>query len=79
MVKETKTTVYWDAPGINKDFGFYKPQHLGFFQKMNKVIIMFDRDIDDIHFILELFSKMKIPLALARTKCDLWKPGMKPI
>ena len=25
MVKETADTVFWDAPGINADFGFYNP------------------------------------------------------
>ena len=24
VIKTTKTTVYWDAPGINDDFGFYR-------------------------------------------------------
>ena len=79
VIKTTKTTVYWDAPGINDDFGFYRSQHLGFFQKMSKVIILFDRDINDIRFIIELLAKMKIPRVHARTKCDLWKKGMKPI
>ena len=46
---------------------------------MSKVVILFDRDIDDIHFILQLFSKMGIPIIIARTKCDLWKAGMKPV
>mgnify|MGYP003692213331 CR=1 FL=1 len=79
MVRETELHVYWDAPGINKDFGFYKHEHLGFFQSMSKVLILFDRDVDDIHFILALFCKMKIPRAIVRNKCDTWEDGMRPL
>ena len=46
---------------------------------MSKVIIMFDRDVDDIHFILALFAKMKIPRAIVRNKCDTWEDGMKAL
>lgn len=46
---------------------------------MGTVFILFDRDIDDIHFIIELLTKMGIPRVYARTKCDLWKVGMMPI
>ena len=67
--------VYWDVPGVNKDFGFYKKEHLGFIQNMTKIFILFDRDIDDIHFIVQLITAMKIPRVYVRTKCDKWKVG----
>ena len=70
IVKETPKMAFWDIPGMNKDFGFYQPAHLGFFQRMNKVLILFDRDIDDIQFILALFAKLNVRRALVRTKCD---------
>mgnify|MGYP003686547365 CR=1 FL=1 len=79
LVKETDTTVFWDAPGINKDFGFYQPKHLGFFQSMSKVFILFDRDVDDVHFIIQVFATMKVPRVIVRTKCDQWKEGMKTV
>ncbi len=60
MVHQTQSTVYWDVPGINKDFGFYRPEHLGFFQSMKKIFILYDRDIDDVNFIIRLLSEMKI-------------------
>jgi hypothetical protein len=50
---------------------------------MTKIFILFDRDIDDIHFIVELLAKMKAitetKIVYVRTKCDTWQPGMKPI
>jgi hypothetical protein len=35
---------YWDAPGINKDFGFYKPHHLGFFNDLDKIFVLFTNE-----------------------------------
>jgi predicted GTPase len=79
VVKEFGDIVYWDAPGINKDFGFYQQRHLGFFQSLDEALILFDRDVDDVHLIINLISKMVPKVIYARTKCDLWKPGMLPI
>lgn len=80
LVKETETACYWDAPGVNDDFGFYQPEHLGFFQSMNKVFILFDRDINDVNEIIMVLEKIGVPTRIyVRTKCDLWVSGQKPV
>lgn len=79
MIRELNEKAFWDAPGINSDFGFYQDRHLGFFQSLDTVVIMFDRDVDDVHLIIGLLSRMVKNVIYARTKCDLWNQGMKPI
>ena len=79
VIKEFDDKAFWDAPGINEDFGFYREQDLGFFQSMDTVVILFDRDVDDVNLIISLISKIVPNVIYARTKCDLWKPGMTPI
>ena len=64
---------YWDAPGINKDFGFYKPHHLGFFNDLDKIFVLFDNEIEQVALILKVFYAMKKEVVLVRTKCDNWK------
>ena len=78
-MNETETTCYWDAPGVNDDFGYYQPEHLGFFQCMNKVFILFDRDINDIKLIIRMLGKIVPTRHYVRTKCDLWVEGQKPV
>ena len=43
---------------------------------MDKVIILFDRDIDDIHFIIEVFAKMRKERVIVRTKIDQFREYM---
>lgn len=49
---------YYDAPGINKDFNFYRAQHLNFFNDLDEIFILFDRDVDDVHLIIKVFKAM---------------------
>ena len=46
---------------------------------MSKVIILFERDIEDIRMIVKMFARMKIPRVYVRGKTDLWRMGMKPV
>ena len=39
---------------------------------MNKVIVLFDRDVDDIQLIVKILATMKINVVDGRTKCDNW-------
>lgn len=77
VVKETEKAAIWDVPGINKDWGFYQPKHLGFFKQMSKVYVLFDREIDDIKFIVKMLAAMGLNVEYVRTKCDLHQKGMK--
>jgi hypothetical protein len=79
VIKEFADSAYWDAPGINEDFGFYQARHLGFFQSLDTVIILFDRDVDDVHLIISILSKIVPNVIYVRTKCDLWRAGMKSL
>ena len=43
------------------------------------MVILFDRDVDDIHMIIKVLSTIVPNVIYVRTKCDLWKSGMKSI
>ena len=52
---------------------------MGFFKTLDTVIILFDRDIHDVHLIIQVLSKLVPNRIYIRTKCDLWNSRMKPI
>jgi hypothetical protein len=71
-IKTQGDVTHWDAPGINKDFGFYKPHHLGFFNDLDKIFVLFETEIDSVALILKVFNAMNKRIVLVRTKCDNW-------
>jgi hypothetical protein len=38
---------YWNALGINKGFNFYRDIHLSFFNDMDVVYVLFDREVSE--------------------------------
>lgn len=61
---------YWDAPGINKDFGFYKPHHLAFFNDLDKIFVLYSNEVEDVALIIKVFAAMNKKMILVRTKSD---------
>ena len=76
-IKQVGNVTYWDAPGINKDFGFYKPHHLGFFNDLDKIFVLFESEIDSVALILKVFNAMGKKIVVVRTKIDTWDPSHK--
>ena len=71
-IHKVGNVTYWDAPGINKDFGFYKPHHLGFFNDLDKIFVLFESEIESVALILKVFKEMGKKLVIVRTKIDTW-------
>ena len=69
-IHKAGNVTYWDAPGINKDFGFYKPHHLGFFNDLDKIFVLFSNEVGEVALIIKVFAAMNKKMILVRTKCD---------
>lgn len=76
-IHKVGNVTYWDAPGINKDFGFYKPHHLGFFNDLDKIFVLFESEIYSVALILKVFNAMGKKIVVVRTKIDTWNPSHK--
>lgn len=64
--------LYWDAPGINKNFSVYKLPYLAFFNDLDKIFILFSSDIFSVSVLLKVCWVMGKRIVLVRTKRDQW-------
>jgi small GTP-binding protein len=62
---------FWDVPGSQDDYRFYKAENLSFVKSLDKAVLLYDNDIDMISNILRVVNKI-IPdnIILVRTKVD---------
>ena len=67
-------TFYWDVPGNNSDYRFYKPENLSFLKSLDTIILLFDSDINTIKDVLRVITVIKAgtndQLLVLRTKVD---------
>ncbi len=48
--------ILWNAPGIYMDFDFYKPDHLGFFNDLDNIYVIFTNKVGDVTLVLNIFK-----------------------
>lgn len=71
-VKEGNSThVYWDVPGKDGDFKFFKPENLNFPKDLDISVILYDHDISPNSNVIRVVDKIcKGKVILVRTKLD---------
>lgn len=72
-VHQVDHRVFWDVPGSNDDFRFYKAENLAFVNSLDQCVILFDTDIAAIANII------KVAYKLNPTKIVLGKKTPPPI
>lgn len=74
------TTFWWDVPGKNSDYRFYKPENLCFLKSLDTIIILFDNDISMIQDIIRVVTAVSTgKLIVIRTKIDQHMDGSRTI
>lgn len=69
--------VFWDVPGSNDDYRFYKAENLAFVKSLDKCIILFDNDIAMISNIIKVVHTLNQNIILVRTKVDQYSVSHK--
>lgn len=71
MVYKKDLDCYWDVPGQNDDYKFYKPENLGFIKSLDKCLILYDNDITMISNVIKVaYALIPDNIILVRTKVD---------
>lgn len=65
----------WDFPGSNDEIEYLDYKFLAFLTCFTKIYVLFDSDVRACLNILRLLDSLKIPMALLRTKCDIYDPS----
>ncbi len=67
--------VYWDVPGKNDDFRFYKLENLAFVKSLDTCLVLYDNDINMIRDLLRVVTQICNKVILVRTKLDQYTVG----
>ena len=75
--KTSDLQVFWDVPGSNDDYRFYKAENLSFVKSLDKCVILFDNDIAMIANIIKVVHQLNPNIILVRTKVDQYTVAHK--